>query len=115
MMKIEIRDLNKRIDAAQRESIERRLFYALGRFGHRIRRVLLRLEDLNGPRGGWDQRCHIELRMTGRSMLVVDVCDSALEPAVNRAADRMARRVRDELSMRRTRRHSRAVARPPTL
>ena len=99
-MKIEIRSLNERIDQAQRDSIERRLLFALGRFGDRIRRVMVRLEDMNGPRGGLDKRCHVEVRMPGRSVLVVDVHDVELEPAVSRASQRIARRVRDELTTR---------------
>jgi putative sigma-54 modulation protein len=103
-MKIEIRNLNDRIDQSQREYIERRLSFALGRFGGRIRRVMVRLEDMNGPRGGLDKRCHIEVRVPGRAVLVVDVRDVELEPAVSRAAERIARRVRDELTTRRVQR-----------
>ena len=99
-MNIEIRNLNERIDQSQRDFIERRLLFALGRFGSRIRRVMVRLEDMNGPRGGLDKRCHIEVRMPGRNVLVVDVRDVELEPAVSRAAERIARRVRDELTSR---------------
>ncbi len=100
-MRIEIRTLNQGLAAHQREFIERRLLYALGRFGSRIRRVLVRVEDLNGPRGGLDKRCHVEAHLAGPGLLVVDVRDVELEPAVSRAAERMARRVRDELTTRR--------------
>jgi hypothetical protein len=103
-MKIEIRNLNERVDESRRDYIERRLLFALGRFGGRIRRVMVRLEDMNGPRGGLDKRCHIEVRMPGRVVLVVDVRDVELEPAVSRAAERIARRVRDELTTRRVQR-----------
>jgi ribosome-associated translation inhibitor RaiA len=103
-MRIEIRSLNERIDQSKREYIERRLRFALSRFGGRIRRVMVRLEDMNGPRGGLDKRCHIEVRMSGRSVLVVDVRDVELEPAISRAAARIARRVRDELATRRAQR-----------
>jgi ribosome-associated translation inhibitor RaiA len=103
-MQIEIRSLNEKISPAQRAYIERRLFYALGRFGSRVRRVMVRLEDLNGPRGGLDKRCHIEARLSRRGLLVVDVRDAELEPAVSRAAERMSRRLRDELTMRRDQR-----------
>ncbi len=100
-MQIEIRSLNKNVEQSQRTFVERRLLFALGRFGSRVRRVLVRLEDLNGPRGGLDKRCHIEARLAGKGLLVVDVRDAELEPAVSRAASRMARRVRDALTTRR--------------
>jgi hypothetical protein len=99
-MKIDIRALNERIQNSHREYIERRLCYALGRFGDRIQRVMVRLEDMNGPRGGLDKRCHMEARLPNRIVLVVDVRDVELEPAVSRAAERLARRVRDALTMR---------------
>lgn len=103
-MRIDIRPLNDPITESDRRFIERRLQFALGRFGGRVQRVLVRLEDLNGPRGGLDQRCHIEARVARHGVLVVDVRDTELEPAVSRAADRIGRRVRDELNARRARR-----------
>jgi len=103
-MKIEIRSLNERIDQSQKDYVERRMLFALGRFSSRIRRVMVRLEDMNGPRGGLDKRCHIEVRVPGRGVLVVDVRDVELEPAVSRAADRIARRVRDGLTAQRVQR-----------
>ncbi len=109
-MQIEIRSLNERVDASRRNYIERRLLYSLGRFGHRVRRVMVRLEDLNGPRGGFDKRCHIEVRLAGRGVLVVDVRDVELEPAIARAAERIRRRVRDELSFRREPRKRRRLS-----
>jgi hypothetical protein len=108
-MQIDIRSLNGRVNESQHAHVERRLLYTLGRFGNRVRRVMLRLEDLNGPRGGLDKRCHIEARLAGRGVLVVDVRDVELEPAVSRAAERMARRVREELAARRDVRRRRRV------
>lgn len=100
-MQIEIRGLNERVEAAKHEFIERRLLFSLGRFSSRIRRVMVRLEDLNGPRGGLDKRCHLEARLDGHGVLIVDVSDFEIEPAVSRAAERMARRVSEELTKRR--------------
>lgn len=100
-MKLEIRSLNERLEPADHELIERRVLYALGRFGHRVQRVMVRLQDLNGPRGGLDKRCHIEARVAGHGVLVAEVRDVELEPAVSRAAERIARRVRDTLTIRR--------------
>ena len=93
-----------------RWSAEIYLLFALGRFSSRIRRVIVRLQDLNGQRGGLDKRCHIEAQLSGRGLLVVDVRDMELESAVARAAERIRRRIRDELSKRRTQRNR---GRPP--
>ena len=85
--------------------IERRLGFALGRFGNRIDRVTVRLEDLNGPRGGVDKRCRIEACVVRSGKLQVEVMDAEIEPAVDRAADRIARRVNNDLD--RSREHRR--------
>jgi ribosomal subunit interface protein len=47
-----------------RQYVDRRLGLALDRFDHRIERVQVRLEDVNGPRGGVDKHCRI--RVVGR-------------------------------------------------
>jgi ribosome-associated translation inhibitor RaiA len=87
-----------------RDHVERRLSFALGRFGNRIDRVTVWLEDLNGPRGGVDKRCRIEACVLRSGRLQVEVADAEIEPAVDRAADRIARRVKDDLDrMRQTR------------
>ena len=44
---------------ALREYVVRRLSFVLRRFSHRIRRLTVRLADVNGPRGGLDSRCSI--------------------------------------------------------
>jgi putative sigma-54 modulation protein len=108
-MRIHLRGIGDKLDSALAAYAERRLLFALGRFGGRIGRVTLRLEDTNGPRGGVDKRCHIELRLVGAGSLVVDTRDTAFEPAISRAADRMARRVREHLTMKRTVRRRRST------
>jgi putative sigma-54 modulation protein len=97
-MKIEFRPLAEPLDAEVENRARRRLEFALGRFGQRIRRVVVRLEDLNGPRGGVDQRCHMEVQLNGRPPLHVEVRDTEAGPAIARAADRGARRVREALT-----------------
>jgi ribosome-associated translation inhibitor RaiA len=43
------------------EHVQNRLRFALHGFQERIRTVTIRFEDVNGPRGGIDKRCSIEL------------------------------------------------------
>lgn len=75
----------------------RRLLFALGQFGTRIRSVVLRLSDENGPRGGSDQRCLIEARIVNGGSVVAQVQDRDMYAAISRAAERVSRRVRAEL------------------
>ena len=55
---------NREMSDALREYIERKLQLSLDRFDHRLDRVRVRLEDVNGPRGGLDKHCR--LHVTGR-------------------------------------------------
>ena len=89
---------------ALRNHVERRLGFALGRFGNRLDRVTVWLEDLNGPRGGVDKRCRIEASVLRSGRLQVETMDVEIEPAVDQAADRIARRVKDDLDRMRQRR-----------
>lgn len=43
--------------------VGKRLLSAIGRFARRIRAITVVLEDENGPRGGIDQRCRIDIRL----------------------------------------------------
>jgi ribosome hibernation promoting factor len=73
--------------------VERRLSFALSRFGPRVRAVSVRLVDLNGPRGGIDKKCSIEARLVPRGSVRVEDTDSELPAAVDRAAARLGRAV----------------------
>ncbi|HEY3353070.1 MAG TPA: HPF/RaiA family ribosome-associated protein [Polyangia bacterium] len=75
------------------EQVERRLRFALGRFGHWIRGVIVRLVDLNGPKGGVDKRCRVEVRGGSRRAIVVESTDASVLAAVDDAAARAARSV----------------------
>lgn len=55
MTRLDIWSNRQRSDAL-RQYVERRLRFALGRFAHRLDQLQVRLEDVNGPRGGLDQR-----------------------------------------------------------
>jgi putative sigma-54 modulation protein len=93
--------------------VERRMGFALGRFAAHISRVTIRLEDLNGPRGGLDQQCRIDVALIRSGRLIVRDTGKDIETAVSRAADRVAHRVRTALDRRRTRR--RTCSRVPEL
>lgn len=76
-----------------RERLERRLGFALGRFGSRIKTVWARLSDENGPRGGVDKCCRLRVRGDELGSLTVEASDSDLGAAIDRAADRLGRAV----------------------
>ena len=76
------------------ELVRTRLEFALGRFAGRVRSLHVTLKDLNGPRGGLDKQCRIDIRLRrlGR-LIVIDDVDAEPEAAISRAAERAGRAV----------------------
>lgn len=70
-MDVEIRFLHIEPSDALRDHIERRVGFALRRFSDRIRSVTVRVVDLNGPRGGIDKECRIEVKAVAKGRLHV--------------------------------------------
>lgn len=114
-MQVSIRGKSVKLTDSLREYISRRIYFAVGRFAPAIRTVSVRVEDVNGARGGIDKRCYMEVQLrAGRSApLVVTTDDSNLRASVDRSANRIARKVANELERRQQRRSSRAVNSPP--
>lgn len=86
------------------EFIERRIGFALDRFASRIVKVVVRLNDLNGPRGGVDQRCRIDANVTPSARKTAEGTGLSIEAAVCQAVDRIACAIRRDLGRRHTRR-----------
>ncbi len=101
-MNVDIRVRHGRLNPILLEQLERRIRFTFARFGSRIRRIVAVLEDINGPRGGEDQRCRIEVTMVPSGMIMAEATDNEVASAVGRAVDRVGRRVRDTLNRRRT-------------
>lgn len=76
------------------ERVRRRLEFALGRFSSRVRSLSVRLKDLNGPRGGQDKQCQLDVRLLHpRRVIIIEDVDAEIETAISRAADRAARAI----------------------
>lgn len=97
------------LTAALRDHTERRLTFSLARFADRVRRVKVRLADVNGPRGGIDKRCRIQVTLNGLGEVVIE--DTEADPflAIGRAAERIGRNILRRLKHRNT--HSRSKPR----
>lgn len=74
-----------------REQTERRLQFALGWANNEVRAVSVCLSDINGPRGGNDKRCRIQIPLAGAPDVVVEDLESDMYVAIDRAADRTER------------------------
>lgn len=91
-MKIHIQNRNVEVTKILRAHVESRLGLALGRFGERIGRVMVRFSDTDGHGSGLDKRCQIDVGLRPRSVRVEDM-DIDLFVAVNNATDRVSRSV----------------------
>lgn len=92
-MHVKIRARKIEIDEALRAHVNRRLRFALGRFGERIAKVAVRFEDANGTRGGVDKLCQIDVALRPSGNVIVEDIDADLRTVVDRAADRAGRAV----------------------
>jgi ribosomal subunit interface protein len=97
-MQIEIQSRDFSLTDALENHVHKRLEFTLARGGRKVRRVEVRLSDLNGPRGGVDKRCLIEVRLDGLPVVVVEDIQSDLYTAIDRAATRAGRTVMRRLA-----------------
>ena len=111
-MKTQISTRNVTLSEDERDRIERRLYFALGRFSSRIVSVGLMLQDDNGPRGGLDKRCRVIARLHGVSDVVVEGSGEETLSLVDRTANRAGRAVSRALDVRGNRSAERAALKP---
>ena len=83
--------------------IERRLRFALARFGTRVDRVVVFLQDRNGPKGGIDKVCRILAKVQGCGAVMAAVADSDWTAAVDRATTRIGHTVARQIDRARDR------------
>jgi putative sigma-54 modulation protein len=98
MKAIEFVILGARPDNADtlRDYASRRLSFALRRFEHAIRRVTVRVVDLNGPKHGPDSRCSMIADLEGGRRIFVDATTAWPFASITRAARRLGDALRRE-------------------
>jgi ribosomal subunit interface protein len=97
-MQIDIQARHFDLTRALRVHVKRRLDFALGnRYSH-IQRILVRLSDINGPRGGEDKHCRIQVVLPNLEDVVIEDTETNLYLAISRAADRAGRTVARKLA-----------------
>ncbi|RPH43614.1 MAG: HPF/RaiA family ribosome-associated protein [Burkholderiales bacterium] len=91
-----------------RDITQRRLRFVLRRLAWLVPQATVRLTDVNGPRGGLDKQCQVELETVGRGRVVVASVAADWRVAIDTALARAARL----LERIRTRRTASRRARP---
>ena len=90
-MHIDIQARGFELTDGLREHTIRRLSFATNWARDEVRRINVRLSDVNGPRGGEDKRCLIQIPLSGRPDIVIDDLETDLYVAIDKAIGRVER------------------------
>jgi hypothetical protein len=85
-----------------RSHAQRQLNFHLRRFSSALHEVLLRVTDVNGPKGGVDKRCQIVARLERGGSVTISVSSADARGAIDHAAERMVHMIARELARSRT-------------
>lgn len=89
MIPIEVRSKSNAFDGDLVQFVQHRMRLAMDRVRD-LRRIVVSVEDVNGPRGGPDKRCRV-LAEFGFASLVAEETQPTWQSAVARAIHRIAR------------------------
>ena len=92
-MRIDINGSGFPITTALMDHTERRLRFALTRSSDRIVRVAVLVGDSNGPRGGEDKFCRIQIHLKRAPQVLIEDIGAELYAVIDRAAERAGRNV----------------------
>jgi hypothetical protein len=109
-----VRVFGSALDDDRRDYVARKLGMKLGKFASSIERVSVRVTDVNGPRGGADQRCRVKVVLSGLPSVVVERQRATREAAIDtalRATEDSVRRIVRRRRMKPL--HRRATRNPP--
>jgi len=82
-MRLDIHGLDLNVTPALTEHVHRQLQQALGRFAAQIQSFRVRVNDVNGPRGGNDKRCRMEACLERGGRVFAERVDADLYAAIS--------------------------------
>lgn len=88
-MELDLKGVNISLTDEIAEHTRARITGALDQYKHHVREVVVRLKDVNGPRGGKDKECDVEVKLLPASTVVVKEAHDDLYSAISLAADRV--------------------------
>jgi len=95
-----------------KEYIERRLTFAMSRYGERVSRVTVRIGTAAGGKTE-DRSCHITADLHPFGVITAEAIDRDVYSAIDRCVGRLARRFQSKSAQPRSVRSSRASIRVP--
>ena len=90
-MRIDIQARGFELTEGLRQHTERRLQFAIDWASDEVTTVKVRFSDINGPRGGNDKCCTIQIPIAGQRDVFIKDTEADLYVAIDRAADRVER------------------------
>jgi len=105
MMHIDIQSRPFSLTESLRDYSDRRMRAALTRFEGRVQRISMWLSDINGPRGGEDTHCRLQIVLAGDTDVVIEETQADLHVAINRAVERAGRAMARKLDRKKSRVH----------
>lgn len=97
-MHMDIQSSGFTLTGGMRDYLMKRLAYSLNHGNEFITRLVVRLSDINGPRGGADKRCVIEMRMKASPAVIIEDTEVDLYVAIDRATMRAGHTLTRRLS-----------------
>ncbi|MFM2450274.1 MAG: hypothetical protein RIS44_2724 [Pseudomonadota bacterium] len=97
-MRIEIQAHHLVLEAEHRQQIQRRASFALSRMSSLIQQVEVHLTDVNGPRGGVDTQCRVQVQLDRGEPVVIEDIDHDLSALINRSLARAGQAVDRRIS-----------------
>ncbi len=111
-MQIDMQARPFEITPAMEARVARHLRAIESRFGERIGQVLVRMDDINGERGGVDKRCRIVIEAIPRQTVVAEALSADMYASISQAARRAETALSRTLQRRRTRSPRRLLMNP---
>jgi hypothetical protein len=91
-MKLQFRS-NDREGRQWRQHTASRMRQALGRLHGLVARMKVRLDDVNGPAGGVDKRCNVEVQVQGAGPVALSATARTWQASVDAAVSRLRQRI----------------------
>lgn len=87
-MQLKVHGANIELTDAISTHVEDRFMSALDKVERQVNDITVRLEDVNGPKGGVDMRCHATIHLRPGDYVIVEETEEDLFAAISVAADR---------------------------
>jgi ribosome-associated translation inhibitor RaiA len=97
----QIRTAGVELSSADRWYIQRRVDAKAAKFEGPVQRMSLRLDDVNGPKGGVDKVCKAKVEVSGLPSVVVERRDRSARAVVDETLEATERALRKALGRRR--------------